>query len=862
VSIYWHDARQGNPVAQFSLGIIYTVGVGVPRDPTAAIKWYRLAAEQGAVDAQINLGFMFDIGNGVPIDHNEAVKWYRMAAIKGDSTAQANLGFMYKEARGVEGSDAQAVAWFSKSAAQQDPSGQSGLGEMLMEGRGIAKDEAAAVQLLQAAAAQGNARAQSALGEMLAAAQTWEWHTANGLGGTPGGLAFDASGEKWMIIGFGGDGSGGSLGHFDGKKWTLYTPQNTNGGLPDAKLESVAIDREGNKWVGSEKGVSKFDGKQWTRYTPESTGGGLPAGTVMDIVQDRKGNLWFGVADSNPLHAGVARFDGRNWTKWTAGNSNMRWMMNLNTLTVDRDDNIWVAALGDVYMFNGTRWTHFDKHNTSAFNGAYALTVDTKGPVWIAGHGVITRYSNGHWTSIPGPYTARDPRLGVPSSIAVDGDGNIWVAMRPTDDPVSLPGLFKYDGNRWTRFILGRSWRHINKLFIDPLGKLWVPTSGLVEFDGTVRTHYTGDNTLTGVPWGNAEALAVDPQGNVWAGTSDAAGSYDGHQWQLHRPTASLGEEMGITQVATALSNTTWFATWNILSKEATLIRKIGSTWTTWTQSDVGAPLGTVNGIAVDSKARLWAATNSGAFMFDGARWTHYTTQNTNGGLLSNTVRGIAIDAKNQVWFGTAVANPLGGGNEGGASRFDGSTWTNWTASSTSGGLNTNNIHAMQFDKKGRLWAVVGASKALRKLGGLAMFDGTRWQTLTAAFNSPYLEHNIRRISADNKGGIWLTTDKGAVHFDGEIKWQYFNRANTKNALTNPHDDTEILDIAVDKADNVWMSVKKGGLAVLKAPGTIARSTAQPEPLRVRPQLATFADLPEIAAAKAAVAKQKAVLSQ
>lgn len=691
-----------------------------------------------------------------------------------------------------------------------------------------------------------------------AAAQTWEWHKANGLGGTPTGMAHDASGGKWMSLSYGG------LAHFDGSKWTRYSNVNTWGGIPTDNLQSVAIDRDGNKWVGSEAGVSKFDGKQWTRYTPESTGGGLPTGTVRSIAQDRKGNLWFGVSTTGGEgEAGVARFDGRTWTKWGARSSrDVSNAIFLKNLAIDRDDNVWVATPSVAYMFNGSRWSAFDKDNTSgAFTAAFSLTVDTRGTVWFAGDGVVTRYDNGRWSSIPGPYPARDPRSAVADSIAVDGDGTVWVAMGASNNPASLPGLFKYDGSRWTRYLLDEDWRRIDHLFIDPRGKLWVAPGGLVEFDGTVRTRYTGDNTLTGLPWGDVEALSPDAQGNIWAGTFYAAAAWDGRQWQMQRPTAARGtdpDQMNITQVATAPGNTTWFATWNDSDKVATFMRRSGSAWTTFTQSDVGAPIGQINAMAVDSKGRLWAATDSGALMYDGTRWTRYTMQNTNSGLPSNMVRGVAIDAKDQVWFGTAAVNPLSAGNEGGVARFDGSTWTNWTAAGTNSGLITNNIRAVQFDKKGRLWAVVGASLALRKLGGLAVFDGTRWQTLTAAMNSPYLEHDIRRITADHKGGIWLAMDKGATYFDGDSKWQFYNRANTNNALTSPFSDTEILDIAVDKADNVWMSVKKGGLAVLKAPGATARSTAQPEPQRVVSQLATFADLPEVAAAKAAAAKQKA----
>ena len=47
---------------------MYHHGYGVIEDHKAAAKWYRLAAEQGIAEAQYNLGLMYDIGLGVDQD--------------------------------------------------------------------------------------------------------------------------------------------------------------------------------------------------------------------------------------------------------------------------------------------------------------------------------------------------------------------------------------------------------------------------------------------------------------------------------------------------------------------------------------------------------------------------------------------------------------------------------------------------------------------------------------------------------------------------------------------------------------------------------------------------------------------------
>jgi TPR repeat protein len=80
-------AEQGHAEAQSSLGALYNIGRGVPKDIKLAVKWFRLAAKQGDADAQYSLGWMYAKGQGVPQDNKTAVKWWKLAA-EGDAEAQ------------------------------------------------------------------------------------------------------------------------------------------------------------------------------------------------------------------------------------------------------------------------------------------------------------------------------------------------------------------------------------------------------------------------------------------------------------------------------------------------------------------------------------------------------------------------------------------------------------------------------------------------------------------------------------------------------------------------------------------------------------------------------------------------------
>lgn len=77
-------AEQGDAQAQFSLGMMYRKGLGVPKNCANAFKWLKKAAEQGHSNAQILLGTMYDSGEGVEQNQQEALKWYKKTCRTGE----------------------------------------------------------------------------------------------------------------------------------------------------------------------------------------------------------------------------------------------------------------------------------------------------------------------------------------------------------------------------------------------------------------------------------------------------------------------------------------------------------------------------------------------------------------------------------------------------------------------------------------------------------------------------------------------------------------------------------------------------------------------------------------------------------
>ena len=87
-------AEQGDPRAQYQLGVLHYRGDGVAQDYGQAAKWFRRAAERGDPDAQFNLGLLY-AGRG---RFAEAESAYRTAIRLEASTIQAhvNLADLYR----------------------------------------------------------------------------------------------------------------------------------------------------------------------------------------------------------------------------------------------------------------------------------------------------------------------------------------------------------------------------------------------------------------------------------------------------------------------------------------------------------------------------------------------------------------------------------------------------------------------------------------------------------------------------------------------------------------------------------------------------------------------------------------------
>ncbi|MCR9139724.1 MAG: sel1 repeat family protein [Alphaproteobacteria bacterium] len=91
-------ARSGNADAEELIGVMYAMGLGVPRDDVRAFEWYLRSAMKGHPGAQSGIGWYYEVGRGVPEpDLVRAYLWYVLSAIGGDPDAAISLEEVVKK---------------------------------------------------------------------------------------------------------------------------------------------------------------------------------------------------------------------------------------------------------------------------------------------------------------------------------------------------------------------------------------------------------------------------------------------------------------------------------------------------------------------------------------------------------------------------------------------------------------------------------------------------------------------------------------------------------------------------------------------------------------------------------------------
>jgi uncharacterized protein len=145
-------ATNGNPDAQYNLGLVFAGRYGNEPDWPKAAEWFRKAAEQKVPEAEYNLGLLYLDGHGVEKDAVAAADWLSRAAVKGMVEAALEYGVLVMRGEGVQRDEKIGIKWLTYAAMRGHPVAQNRLARIYATGTGVTADvvEAAKWNILAA----------------------------------------------------------------------------------------------------------------------------------------------------------------------------------------------------------------------------------------------------------------------------------------------------------------------------------------------------------------------------------------------------------------------------------------------------------------------------------------------------------------------------------------------------------------------------------------------------------------------------------------------------------------------------------------------------------------------------------------
>lgn len=151
-------ACQGDPHAQYLLGLLYRDGGLLVPDAEQAKRWLEGSAQE-LPDAQYALGKLYLSDNPDIHDPAKGLYWLQQAANSGHEYAAYRLGKEYLTGENISKGTTRAAAYLRQAAKQANPYAQYLLGKLYLMGEGVPKDKEAAQYWFSVAERNGHAYA-------------------------------------------------------------------------------------------------------------------------------------------------------------------------------------------------------------------------------------------------------------------------------------------------------------------------------------------------------------------------------------------------------------------------------------------------------------------------------------------------------------------------------------------------------------------------------------------------------------------------------------------------------------------------------------------------------------------------------
>ena len=621
----------------------------------------------------------------------------------------------------------------------------------------------------------------------------------------------------------------------------VYTTQD---GIPQSALLSLAFDRKGYLWVGTQDGAARFNGQTWQVINlPER----FVSNYIRTVLGTSDGSVWFGTRNG-----GLARLKDNQWTTFNASNGlpgNAIYAL-VETIPQPGQSFLWVGTDAGLVRFDGQSWKqittadglpgdtitclqpapfpedpsglwvgtnrglvkvinqHVEIVSTSSRLHTQPILAlwqsplsNQRQPLWVATPSSVFRIDDATESELvfPGGTSGKGIRA-LMTTPAPGGAESLWIATEQ--------GLLQFESGHWTLYDqkIGFPSNAILSL-LKPASAQASPTLWVGTGRGLVRLNYTGWRSFgknDGLPDDEIYSICETRDQTLWIGTENGLA-----RWEANRRTVIQGAPALPNNRVLCLYETTGLEGDSTLwvGTSGGLVRFHRETWSPVPEIPPGMIRQILETTNQEGKKEMWVAAQFGLAHAVNGQWTVITRQQ---GLPSNMVLSVlqtrSADGTPTIWAGT----------DSGLGRFLNGAWNIFTIQS---GLPNNTVRALHEsiapDGTHMLW--VGSSGGVARL----ILNGSQsvWETLSD-LTTPALPNNvIYQIREDSRGRLYLTTNKGVVQLTPpadlkrvpQIHEYALHTFTTEDGLA--HDEANSGASCIDQAGRLWVGTV-GGMAV------------------------------------------------
>ncbi|HUM45936.1 MAG TPA: two-component regulator propeller domain-containing protein [Chitinophagales bacterium] len=588
-------------------------------------------------------------------------------------------------------------------------------------------------------------------------------------------------------------------------------------GLTDGNIRTIAQDKNGFIWIGTQSGLNRYDGYTIKTFQKKIKDiNSISDDLINDLYFANDNKLWIATAsgltiydmehdtfirweyhenDPQSLPASFVRSvtgdsDGNVWmatenriTRYSATSRQLQHYPGLKEpglpavfeIMFDADNDLWISISGGLYVIkhDSTSAVRIPLpvkfKNKTVSNNLFGIGFDPRGFIWCSNFsGLLFRiHKDTYEVTVFDQLMKQGAAQNFCTAIAADTDGRLWFATRFTSLAMyqSTRDTFKF--YRHHPFLnVSVSAPTVQTVFCDRSGMVWAGTSGR----GADRFHpdrqyfkilYPGVGQQSGLPSGWVRCFTETAAKQLLIGTAEGLTQYDPVSQSLltYRNDPANMNSLSFNSIRALLTDhegTVWIGTaagLNVIEPGSKSVQRL--------QTDVKHPFSLITSffysIIEDKHHNIWVAGNRGVELTDASHQRFYNRHNDS--LLKKLPSGSVVwctfpDSKGNVWIGYHYEGLV-------KLNYAGGEIQHFKATGDSLGLPHGNVNDIGEDHNGFIW--------LGTNGGLCRLDPVKnlFVTFTTAEGLP--SNTVSGILIDEKNRVWMATNRGLTVYDQEL---------------------------------------------------------------------------------------------